>query len=247
MNDMDTTDALQGKTVLVTGAGGGIGSALVTAFLAAGVAQVLAAGRSPVDARDRVRFLPLDLTSEQAVAEAAQAAGPVDIVVNNSGVNANQRLHGLDPVQAALEMDVNYFGLLRMYRAFAPAMQKRGSGCFVNMLTVLAHASLPTMATYCASKAAALSLSQAMRAELAPHGVRVMAVLPAAVDTRMSAHAPQPKLAPVELARAVVDALRSGADDVYPGAAANLRASLQADWKAVERMLAGRLPPAPAA
>ncbi len=242
---MDATQFLNGKTVLVTGASGGIGSQLVKAFIAAGAAHVLAAGRTPVAQDGRVHFLPLDLSSDASVeAAAAQAGAQVDVIVNNSGFNANQRLADCSTADAANEMDVNYFGLLRMYRCFAPAMKQRGSGTFVNILTVLARANLPTMATYCASKAAALSLTQAMRAELSPHGVRVCAVLPAAVDTRMSAHAPQPKLAPAELAEAVLGALRDGTEDVYPGAAANLHKLLQADWKAVERMLAGRLPKA---
>jgi NAD(P)-dependent dehydrogenase (short-subunit alcohol dehydrogenase family) len=244
MVDEATSRHIHGKTVLVTGAFGGIGSELVKAFLQAGAARVIAAGRSlPASVPERVSTLQLDVTSTASVADAAARVGDgVDIVVNNSGVNANQRLLGADLAAARQEMDVNFFGLMRMFQAFAPAMKERGSGTFVNMLTVLAHANLPIMATYCASKAAALSLTQAMRAELEPFGLRVCAVLPAAVDTSMSADIPPPKLSPAQLAADVVAALREGMDDIYPGAAAGLRQSLQKDAKAVERMLASRLP-----
>jgi NAD(P)-dependent dehydrogenase (short-subunit alcohol dehydrogenase family) len=238
------TCQIQGKTVLVTGASGGIGSELVKAFLQAGATEVIAAGRTlPQSVAEGATPLQLDVTSSSSVAEAAaRVADRVDIVVNCSGFNANQRLHGADLGAARKEMDVNFFGLLQVYQAFAPAMKARRSGTFVNMLTVLAHANLPLMATYCASKAAALSLTQAMRAELEPFGVRVCAVLPPAVDTAMSANIPPPKLSPVQLASEVMAAVRDGVDDLYPGAAAVLRQSLQKDWKAVERTLASRLP-----
>lgn len=238
-------DRLAGKTILVTGASGGIGSELVKAFLVAGAGTVIAASRSGSTlALAPVESLQLDVTLQASVHAAALQVGPrVDIVVNNSGINGNHRLDNGGLAEAQAEMDVNYFGLLRMYSAFAPHLKRRRGGTFVNMLTVLAHMNLPLMATYCASKAAALSLTQAMRAELAPYGVRVCAVLPPAVDTRMSANVKPPKLSPAQLAADVVDALRGDADDLYPGSAAGLREALQKDWKAVERMLASRLPP----
>lgn len=80
-----------------------------------------------------------------------------------------------------------------------------------------------------------------MRAELAPFGVRVHAVLPPVVHTRMSAHVSQPKLSPEQLASEVLIGLQGEADDIYPGAARGLRDALQQDWKSVERMFASRL------
>jgi short-subunit dehydrogenase len=141
-------------------------------------------------------------------------------------------------------MEVNYFGTLSVIRAFAPAMRCRGSGVIVNMLTMLSHVSLPLMGSYCASKAAGLSLTQAVRAELAADGISVLAVLPSSVDTRMSARAPGPKLSPQEVAHATIEAIQKGCEETYPGKiAADFHAAFRADPKALERRLALRLPP----
>jgi short-subunit dehydrogenase len=187
----------------------------------------------------------LDITDAAAVAALAGSLAPrVDILVNNAGFNGNRGALIEEDRLARLEMDVNYFGLLNMIRAFSPAMRERGQGLIVNMLSMLAHMNLPVLGSYSASKAAALSLTQAARAELAPWGVRVCNILPGAVDTRMSTNVPPPKLAPAQLAAAVVKAVRSGVEDVYPGAAAErLHAAMRADAKALEKEMATRLPP----
>ena len=122
-------------------------------------------------------------------------------------------------------------------------MRKRGSGVIVNMLTILSHVAMPLLGSYCASKAAAWSMTQALRGELTPRGIRVIGIFPGAVDTRMSEAFPPPKLAPGEVASAVIDAILNGHEDVYPGAMAEgLLAGLRADPKAVERELGGYLP-----
>ncbi len=87
---------------------------------------------------------------------------------------------------ASEEIETNYLAPLRVTRAFAPTLIAN-RGAVLNMLTILSRVNLPFMGSYCASKAAALSLTQGMRGELAPQGVRVAAALPGAVDTRMTA------------------------------------------------------------
>jgi short-subunit dehydrogenase len=142
-------------------------------------------------------------------------------------------------------MEVNYFGTLNMIRAVSPGMKQRGRGVILNILSVMSQVNLPLMGSYCASKAAAYSLTQAARAELAPSGVRVLGVFPGAVDTAMSSHVPPPKLSPGEVASAAIGLINSDDDDCYPGEAAQrLRAAMQADMKKVERQLALRLPSA---
>ena len=230
--------------MLVTGAGGGIGIALTQALLAAGAAEVVGAGRSPIAPAARVTPEVVDVTdaaSVQALAE--RCASRVSMVIHCAGVNANQRLFtpGFEAA-ARREMDTNYFGLLHLAASFAPAMQARGSGLFVNLLTVLSHVNLPLMATYCASKAAAHSITQALRAELARSGVQVCGVYPAVVDTAMSQHIPGPKLAPTDLAQAIVQAIESGADTVYPGVAEGAYRNYLADPQATEGRMASRLP-----
>ena len=234
-----------GKRVLVTGANGGIGAALVDAFLAAGAAEVIAAARQTLARRERVLPARVDITDIPAVMSlAARHGAEIDILVNNAGFNGNTgALEPASPEAARAEMEVNYFGTLNMLRAFGGAMRVRGNGVIVNMLTMLSHVNLPMMGSYCASKAAVLSLTQAARAELAPAGVRVVAILPSAVDTRMSAGSAAPKLSPAEVAAATVRAVAEGVEDCYPGqAATEFYAAFRQDPKALEKRLAGRLP-----
>jgi NAD(P)-dependent dehydrogenase (short-subunit alcohol dehydrogenase family)/uncharacterized OB-fold protein len=240
----DPNREIAGKVVLVTGANGGIGRELVAAFRGAGAAEVIEIG-GPTGAAKDGPMRGLDITDRGAVATLASAvAERVDILVNNAGFNANAG--ALSPVDGSLarhEMDVNYFGLLNMIQSFAPAMRARGQGVVVNMLSILGLVSLPAIGSYCASKAAAWSLTQAARAELAPWGVRVCGVLPGAVDTRMSAATPPPKLAPKQLAIEILKAIRDGVEDVYPGPMAErVFASMRADPKAVEKEMSSRLP-----
>lgn len=238
--------SIPGKAVLVSGAGGGIGQALVRAFLEAGAAQVFAAARTArpggVAAMDpRIVPLALDVTRPDDAAQAATRA--VDIVVNNAGFNGNAGLFEAEAAtHARREIEVNYLGLLTMVRAFAPAMKARGHGTLVQILSFTALAQMPTMAGYGASKAAAHALVQVMRAELAPFGVRVVAVYPTVVDTAMSAHLPIAKMAPDDVARAVVEALDTGEDEVFPGPAAAAHRDFLRDPLAVQRQRAARLP-----
>ena len=234
--------AIDGAVVLVTGAGGGIGGALVEALRAAGAAEIIAADRVPSTTAG-VTSLALDITDPAAVMSAAAAtSGRIDILINNAGVNGNRRLFDVESVATARrEIEVNYLGLLNMALAFGPAMRERGRGTIVNLLTFLGHLNLPLMATYCASKAAAHSLTQALRAELAPSGVHVLGVYPTVVDTAMSAGVNAPKMMPAQVAADILAAIRSGAEDLYPGTAANAYRDLLEDPKRAERRMAERL------
>ena len=142
----DSRRDIAGKAVLLSGASGGIGRELVRAFLGAGAAEIIAASRTPDDASDsRVRPHALDVTDDASVTAAAAAfAERVDILVNCAGANANSRIFLPPALEGARdEMDVNYFGLLRMVRAFAPAMQRRRQGTIVNMLSMVSLVNVP--------------------------------------------------------------------------------------------------------
>ncbi len=121
------------------------------------------------------------------------------------------------------EMDINYFGLLRLAQEFGPALKGRaadgvtGAIAWVNLLSIYALANFPPHGTYSASKAAALSLAQCLRAEMRPAGIRVMNVFPGPIDDEWNQLLPPPKLAPAALARGIVGALRHGIEDLYPG------------------------------
>src|SRR5258707_1508222 len=124
---------------------------------------------------------------------------------------------------ARTEMNVNYFGVLRLAEEFGPVMRSRGADgqssatAWVNLLSVYALSNFPPHGTFSASKAAALSLSQCLRAEMHAAGVRVINVFPGPIDDEWNQALPPPKLTPDALAKAVVNALKDGVEDIYPG------------------------------
>jgi NAD(P)-dependent dehydrogenase (short-subunit alcohol dehydrogenase family) len=240
---------LSGAVVLVTGANRGIGTALVDAFLAAGVSRVYAAARDPKSLRRDPRIVPLelDITRPDQVAAAAQRAADTQILVNNAGVATMQPAVFPSDAQAAdQEMRVNYFGTLAMIRAFAPVLAKQGGGAIVNVLSILSRVASPRLGSYSASKAAAFSLTQAARAELSPQGTLVIGVMPGFVDTDMAKGITLPKITPDQVAADAIEALRQGIEDVYPGPAADIAVALLQDPKALEKQFGAR-PPTPAA
>jgi NAD(P)-dependent dehydrogenase (short-subunit alcohol dehydrogenase family) len=194
----------------------------------------------------QVTLLPLDVTDSKNVREvSAEIGGKVDILVSNAevhrafGISARP---GLDAAHA--EMDVNYFGLLRLAQEFGPAMRARGADgkasavAWVNLLSIYALANFPPHGTYSASKAAACSLAQCLRAEMRPAGVRVVNVFPGPIDDEWNQLLPPPKLSPAALAAATVKALQEGLEDVHPGdVAQEWLARWRDNPKALEREL----------
>jgi len=194
----------------------------------------------------QVTLVPLDVTDSKNVRElAAEIAGKVDIVVNNAEVHRGFGIAGRHGVETArAEMDVNYFGLLRLAQEFGPAMRSRGADgrasavAWVNLLSIYALANFPPHGTFSASKAAAHSLAQCLRAEMRPAGVRVINVFPGPLDDEWNQLLPPPKIAPAALAIAIVGALRDGIEDVYPGdVAQEWLARWRDNPKALEREL----------
>src|SRR5262245_46263753 len=173
----------EGAVALVTGANRGIGAGFVSGLLQAGALRVYAAARDPqtlAPAGRDARIVPiaLDITDDASVWAAAARLTDVDLLVNNAGVALGARLIGASDLSAARqEMEVNYFGLLRMCRAFAPILAANGGGTLINVLSILARVASPAVGSYSASKASALSLTQAVRAELQAQGTRVIGVL----------------------------------------------------------------------
>jgi NAD(P)-dependent dehydrogenase (short-subunit alcohol dehydrogenase family) len=236
---------LTGTVALVTGANRGIGAAIVEALLAAGVRRVYAGVRSlPSTPSSDARVVPvlLDITDDARLADVAKELGDVSVLINNAGISRGEPLLGArDPRAAADEMRVNYFGTLAVVRAFAPVLKANGGGAIVNVLSILGRVSLPAVGSYSASKAAAYSLTQGIRAELAEQGTLVVGVMPGFVDTDMTARVSQPKMTASAVAMELVGALQLGIEDVYPGPAAQIASGLTKDPKAIERQFAGRL------
>lgn len=220
------------RKVLVTDGKSAVGQALVRSVIEAGADLVwvgysepwkAAAGLEELRKIPQVSLQPLDVTDTKSVQElAAQIGARVDILINNAELH---RTHGIATRAgtdvARAEMDVNYFGLLRLAQAFAPTMHARGADgrsnavAWVNLLSIYSLSNYPQQGTFSASKAAAYSLSQCLRAQLRP--VRVINIFPGPIDDEWNQPLPPPKLAAPALAKAIVRALQEGIEDVYPG------------------------------
>jgi NAD(P)-dependent dehydrogenase (short-subunit alcohol dehydrogenase family) len=205
-----------GSVALVTGANRGIGLAFVAELAARGATKVYAGVRDPAGLRDEfdglpAEVVPLDVTDLATVQAAAAACPDVNLLVNNAGLFTNQRLVLTeDPDAARREMEVNYFGVLNMTRAFAPVLVANGGGYIANVLSVAGAFPAPFMGGYSPAKAAALFLSSITRSELAEAGTEVIALIVGSVDTRMAAHVAGRKEDPADIARAGLDALDRG-------------------------------------
>lgn len=209
---------IEGKRVLVSGAGRGLGRALVTVLAEAGAGEVIAGTRKAEVREELKTFSPritpvqLDVTNDADVAAVAQM-GAVDILINNAGFAGfgNPLTMSFDDIER--EVDVNYLGVLRLTRAIAPAMIAQGHGMIVSVATAFAKVNLPLVGTYCATKSALLSLGQALRAYLADYGIRVITVMPTTIDTDMSSGADVPKMTKEFAAAEILAAIRDEAHD----------------------------------
>ena len=235
------TETIKGSVVLITGATGAIAQALIAALTARGAARIYAAARdiSALAASPHLVPIKMDVTSDEDVAKAAAMATDVTLLINNAGVNHNTSFMTAPGLAMAYEeIEANYIAPLRVTRALAPALIAN-HGAVLNMLTILARVNLPFMGSYCASKAAALSLTQGLRGELAPQGVRVVAALPGAVNTRMTAGLTIPKMTTADAAAEILDGFEAGEEEIYVGEMARgIAQGLAHDPKAVERQLA---------
>ncbi len=208
---------LTSTTALVTGANRGLGRAIVDALLDRGATRVYAAARDPRGVRgdDRVVAVALDLADAASIDALAATATDVNLLINNAGTAAFAPALDADLDAVAGEFAVNFTGLYRMIRAFTPTLAA-GKGALVNVLTLLSYAPAPPMAGYSASKAAAHSLTLALRPALTRAGISVHGVYPGGIDTDMLAGFDVPKADPSAVAEAILDGLAAGQQDIYP-------------------------------
>jgi NAD(P)-dependent dehydrogenase (short-subunit alcohol dehydrogenase family) len=226
---------IEGVAALVTGANRGLGAAIAQALLDAG-ATVYGGARDPATVTNH-RLIPvrLDVTNDDDITNAVRTCADVSIVVNNAGILRQSASLADGALEAArAEMETNYFGSLRIARAFAPILRDNGGGALVNVLSVLSFISMPQGATYSASKSASWSLTNALRIELRRQGTLVVAVHAGFIDTDMAAGVTGEKVSPESVAKQIVTAVASDAEEVLADATSEMvKAALPNDLSAL--------------
>ena len=208
---------IEGARVLVTGAGRGLGRVFAESLLARGAATVYAGVRGsgqPVPAQ--AVPVRLDITRAEDVATAAARCADIDILINNAGVMRFAPVLAAPDTEAAhAEMETNYFGTLRMCRAFGPVLAANGGGALVNILSIVSWFANPLNSSYCASKSAEWSLTNAARIELRRQGTLVTGVFAGVIDTDMgAAFTHLPKVSPESVVDQALEGIEAGAEEV---------------------------------
>lgn len=187
------------QTVLITGASSGIGEALAACFARGGYDLVLVARSEDklkalaaalmAEHQVKVRVKPADLSQPDAAKNLATAMKrakiAIDILVNNAGVLEQGLFVGMKPGRHQELIDLNISGLTAMLAHFAPPMVERGRGCILNVASIASFQPVPTLATYAATKAYVLSLTESLSEELKGTGVTITALCPGITATNM--------------------------------------------------------------
>ena len=192
------------KTIFITGCSSGFGLEIARYFLQRD-RKVIATMRTPrhdlLPASPHLRILPLDVADAHSIQAAVEAAGPVDVLVNNAGIGNLGALEAQPMAQVRELFETNTLGSIAMTQAFIPQMRARGQGMVINVTSSVTLRSLPLLAVYTASKAAINAFTESLALELAPLGVQVRLVLPGRspqtrfaenARARMEASVPEP-------------------------------------------------------
>ena len=170
------------KTILITGCSTGFGLEIARSFLDRPDWTVVATMRTPrkdvLPASDRLRVLALDVTDPESIRHAIEAAGPIDVLVNNAGVGLVAALEGTSMKTVREVFETNVFGTMAMTQAVIPQFRERRSGVIINVSSTVTLLPLPLLAVYTASKAAVNAFSEVLALELEQFDVRVRVILP---------------------------------------------------------------------
>ncbi len=224
-----STRSLDGKTAVVTGASSGIGRAAAVELARRGANVVLAARRAErleAVVREcealgvRATAVVADVTSRDDCRRLIDAAGDVDVLVNNAGFAAFETIENAKPDDLTAMMATNYFGTVWCTQAVLPRMLARGSGTIVNVASIAGIMGYARMGGYSATKFAIIGFTEALRDEVLGRGVRVALVCPGTTETEFFEHAERnkmpgasrliPGLRPERVARAIADAAEDG-------------------------------------
>ena len=212
--------SLSNKVILVSGATRGIGAATVRELLKVGVGKIYAGARNVTSLPDfadaRVVPLQLDVTSDESVEKAAAMADDVDVLLNNAGTMGFGDWITSPQEVIDADMNTNFYGTLRVIRAFAHGFISRGSGTIANVVSIVGLAPVPVAAGYSASKAALQSLTQALRGTLEKSGITVIGIYPGPVDTELAKNIPLEKVTPEHAATNIVRGIEQGQTYIFP-------------------------------
>lgn len=241
---------IEGAVALVTGSNRGLGKAIVHALAAAGASRIYAAARDPrqVTASDhRIEPVALDVTDADQLTAAAGRARDVTLLVNNAGTLTSFDVLTATRSQMEADLRVNLFGTLGVIKAFLPVLERAREGATIlNVLSLASLASVPSMGGYAASKAAAYSVTQALRPQLAPKRISLLAALAGPIDTDMVRDIALPKTSPDDVARALLRGVERAEEEIFPDPMAEQMGAL---WsrspKELERAFASFSAPAP--
>jgi NAD(P)-dependent dehydrogenase (short-subunit alcohol dehydrogenase family) len=207
---------LDNATVFITGANRGIGLAFAREALARGARKVYAGARDPASITlAGVVPVRIDVTDEEQVRAAAKLAGDATIVINNAGVGEVGAFLDEDAIERARrQMEVNYFGVMRVSRAFAPVLAKNGGGAFLNVLSIASWINGPLLGSYSATKSAAWGMTNGIRTELLAQKTQVLGLHMGFVDTDLIRALDVAKSTPEAIVKAACDALERGESQV---------------------------------
>jgi NAD(P)-dependent dehydrogenase (short-subunit alcohol dehydrogenase family) len=203
---------IKDSVVLVTGANRGLGREFARQALALGAAKVYAAARDPATVTlPGVVPVRLDVTKAADVAALAAQCADVTLVINNAGIGRTGGVLAGDAESLLREqLETNLFGMLHMSRAFAPVLGRHGGGAILNVLSIVSWVSAPLLGLYGVTKAAAWSLTNSLRIELAPQGTQVVGLHAGFIDTDMIRSFDVPKAAPADVVAQSYAAIEAG-------------------------------------
>jgi NAD(P)-dependent dehydrogenase (short-subunit alcohol dehydrogenase family) len=174
------------NTVLITGCSSGFGLEIAKYFLDRNW-KVIATMRNLHDSKlpksENLRVLALDVTAAESIRQAAEAAGPIDVLVNNAGIGFLNTLEGTPIDTARAIFETNTIGTMAMTQAVLPQFRQRKAGVVVNVTSSVTVKSLPLLSVYTASKAAVNAFTESLALELQPFNIRVSLVLPGRAPT----------------------------------------------------------------
>ncbi|MCK9492468.1 MAG: SDR family NAD(P)-dependent oxidoreductase [Sulfurimonas sp.] len=220
---------MKNKIVLITGANGGLGRIFVEKILKSNPKKIYCSARDLSSLQkikelsDIVEVIELDIASKESIDKAVAKIDKLDILINNAGVNSNTKIFD----DSFIDLEVNLKGTSNLTKALFEKL-KSSKGMVVNVTSVLALVNLPALGSYCVSKSALHSHTQALRAEFGLFGGEVYEVLPGPIDTKMTEGSAMPKTSPQDIVDATLNAIKNKVYEIYPdGFAQMIRQRLQ--------------------